>query len=38
MKSLTFIFCILFFALTVNAQQDTTKVEQYCEVVATVGC
>ena len=29
------VFVSLFIAFKVNAQQDTTRVEQYCEVVAT---
>jgi hypothetical protein len=34
MKKITLLVC-LFIALQSNAQQDTPKVEQYCEVVAT---
>ena len=34
MKKITLLFCLII-ALETNAQQDTTKVEQYCEVVAT---
>ena len=34
MKRVIVFFC-LFIAFKSNAQQDTTRVEQYCEVVAT---
>lgn len=34
MKNLILLF-LFFIAFKSNAQQDTTKVEQYCEVVAT---
>jgi hypothetical protein len=34
MKKIIVFFC-LFIALKSNAQQDLTRVEQYCEVVAT---
>jgi len=35
MKHLIFLSVLLVFVFNSNAQQDTTKVEQYCEVVAT---
>jgi hypothetical protein len=34
MKKIIAIFCLLI-SMKSNAQQDTSKVEQYCEVVAT---
>ena len=35
MRHFAVFFLLLLFAFKSNAQQDTTKVEQYCEVVAT---
>lgn len=35
MKQLFLFAFILFTALTSNAQSDTTKIEQYCQVIAT---
>ena len=35
MKQLVFFTSLLVLVFNSNAQQDTTKVEQYCEVIAT---
>ena len=35
MKKISGILLILFISITTFAQSDTTKVEQYCEIVAT---